>query len=324
MNDVDGFRLLLKVHIGKKLNTERESLLVQFDNRQVTIRPDPSNHALNETTWIVLDARGFPTKEEARDYGSRLRNAVYVAAICSRLGADPGKDETRSWFNEKLLRSQGSLPTHIRLVPDRHGLVILPDDGNNVSLQAGPVQVTLRSDPTQFMSALASLSDPLALAEVETPIRFLNLAIMYDDRIAQIVLANSAIESLLDHPNWNEDQKAYIDTLAAQVERECPGNSDYQQVAGAIRRIRHTSVRQGAKQLLNDEALFKKWDGLYKKRSRLFHGVNPKSESKPFTREEINQLASDTVRLCSRIILIHLRRKGINLPEVTTRHFASL
>ncbi len=141
MNDVDGFRLLLKVHIGKKLNTERESLLVQFDNRQVTIRPDPSNHALNETTWIVLDARGFPTKEEARDYGSRLRNAVYVAAICSRLGADPGKDETRSWFNEKLLRSQGSLPTHIRLVPDRHGLVILPDDGNNVSLQAGPVQV---------------------------------------------------------------------------------------------------------------------------------------------------------------------------------------
>ena len=324
MNSVNEFRLLLKVRIGKKLNTERESLLVKFDNRQVTIRPDPTNQALNETTWIVLDARGFPTKEEARDWGSRLRNAVYVAAICSRLGADPGQDETRSWFNEKFLRSQGVLPTHIRLVPDRHGLVILPDDGNNVSLQAGPVQVTLRAEPTQFMSALTSLSAPLPLAEVETPVRFLNLAMMNDDRIAQIVLAISAVESLLENPNWSEDQKAYIDTLAAQVEREFPGNSDYQQVAKAIRRIRHTSLRQGAKQLLNDEGLFKEWDGLYSKRSRLFHGVNRKSESKPFTREEINQLASDTISLCSRIILIHLKRKGINLPEVATRHFGSL
>lgn len=144
------------------------------------------------------------------------------------------------------------------------------------------------------------------------------------DRIAQIVIVNSAVESLLDNPNWNEDQKAYIETLAAQVERECPGNSDCQQVAGAIRRIRHTSVRQGVKQLLNDEALFKEWDGLYGKRSRLFHGVNPKYESKPFTREEIYQLASDTVSLCSRIILNHLRQKGINLPEVATRHFGSL
>ena len=289
MNDVNGFRLLLKVRIGKKLNTERESLLVKFDNHLVTIRPDPSNHPLNETTWIVLEASGFPTREEARDCGSRLRNAVYVAAICSRLGADPGQGETRSWFNEKLLRSQGVLPSHIRLAPDRHGLVILPDDGNNFALQASPAQVTLRAEPNQFTSALTSLSDPLPLAEMETPVRFLNLAIMNNDRIAQIVLANSAVESLLDSPNWNEGQNAYIETLAAQIEREFPGNSDFQQVAGAIRRMRHTSVRQGVKQLLNDEALFKEWDGLYGKRSRLFHGVNPMSESKPFTREEINQ-----------------------------------
>ena len=157
MNDVNGFRLLLRVRIGKKLNTERESLLVKFDNRQVTIKPDPSNHTLNETTWIVLEASGFPTKEEAQDCSSRLRNAVYVAPICSRLGADPGQGETRSWFNEELLRSQGVLPTHIRLVPDRHGLVILPDDGNNYALQAVPAQVTLRAEPTQFTSALSCL-----------------------------------------------------------------------------------------------------------------------------------------------------------------------
>lgn len=324
MNNCNGFRMLLKVRIGKKLSTEKESLAVEFDNRQVTIRPDKSNQAFKETTWIVLDAHGFPTKVEAHNYGLRLRDAVYVAGICSRLGADPGLGKTRSFFNEEYLRSQGALSPHSRLAPDRHGLVIIPDDGNNFFLQASVSHVTIQADPTKFMGALTDLTDRLPMAEIGIPVRLLNLAIISNDSIAQIVLANSAVESLVDYPGWSRDQKEYIDKLAVQTKREFSNNSDYQQVVDAIHRIRNTSIRQGVKQLLNDETLFEEWDDLYGKRSSLFHGVKSGSEDKPLTEEEIGRLASNTVSFCAKIILIHLKRKGIDLPEIATTHHGSL
>ncbi len=324
MNDGNGFRMLLKVHIGRKLNTEQETLAVEFDSRQITIRPDKNNQALKETTWIVLDAHGFPTKKEAYDYGSRLRDAVYVAAICSRLGADPGLDENRSSFNEEYPRSQGALSPHSRLAPDRHRLVILPEDGINFFLQASVSQVTHRVNPTQFMGALTDLTEPLPMAEVGIPVRLLNLAMMSNDGIARIVLANAAVESLVNSPGWSRDQKDYIDKLAAQTEHESSKNSDFKQVAKAIHNLLSTSIRWDVKQLLNDEALFEEWKDLYGKRSRLIHGSKSKSEDNLLTEEEIGQLATNTVSFCAKIILIHLKRKGIDLPEIANTNYGSL
>ena len=318
MNDDNGFRLRLKVRIGKKLNTEQKCLAVEFGNRQVTIRSEKDNQALQETTWIFLEACGFATEDEAHDFGAKLRDAVSVGALCSRLGADPGQDELHSWLNEELLKSEGVLSTQSRLVPDRHGLVVMPDDGNNVFLRISRPEVTVRSDPAQFTGALTALAAPLPMDEVRISVRLLNLAMLNSDPIARIILAVSAVESLVVARRWGADKRKYINDLANRIDNEFPGDSGFQQIATAIRNISPLSVGKGIEQVLNDEALKNKWDSFYGRRSRLVHGP------KPLDQQELGQLASDAIHLCTKILLITLKRTGASLPEIATTHFGSL
>ena len=290
MNDGHGYYFLLKVRIGRKLNTEQKCLAVIFGNRQVTIRSEKQDQALNESTWIVLDARGFATEDEARDFSSKLRDAVSVGALCSRIGADPDQDEVRA------LRS----------------------DVVDFMFSVGQVEVTVRTDPARFIGALTVLADPLPLDDVRISVRLLNLAMLNTDRIGKIILAISAVESLVDDPGWSADEQQYIEDLVAQTASKCSDDIDFRQIAEAIRNIRHTSVRRGIRQCLDDDALFKEWDNLYRRRSRLVHGT------KPLDRQELSQLASDAIRICTKILLISLKRKGASLPENATTHFGSL
>ena len=67
-----------------------------------------------------------------------------------------------------------------------------------------------------------------------------------------------------------------IEGAAAWLEHTGGDGEGIRQVVEAIRRTRHTSIRQKIRKLLdsNDllEDLWEDWDALYKKRSRLFHG----------------------------------------------------
>jgi hypothetical protein len=67
---------------------------------------------------------------------------------------------------------------------------------------------------------------------------------------------------------------------------------------------------------LNLNHLRKEWDKLYGLRSGLFHGTVEMNE------QEIHQLATEAVRLCSRIILAVVERDGIKLPSVTSLHYS--
>ena len=289
MIDGNGFRLILRVRIGRKLNTEQECLDVEFGNHQVTIRSEKNNQALNESTRLVLSARGFPTEDEAHDFGAKLRDAVSVGALCSRLGADPDTD-----------------------------LVVQLDSAVYFHFRTSVSGVTVLSDPAQFIGALTVLAAPLPMDEVRASVRLLNLAMLNTDSIAQIVLAVSAVESLVVARRWGADKHKYINDLANRIDNEFPGDSGFQQIAKAIRNISPLSIGSGIKQFLNDDILFKEWDNLYKGRSRLVHGP------KPLDRQELGRLASEAIHLCTKIILITLKRKGASLPESTATRFGIL
>ena len=92
------------------------------------------------------------------------------------------------------------------------------------------------------------------------------------------------------------------------------------EVAESIEHMYRSSLRQGVKHLLSEnglyELLWNDWNKLYTRRSKLFHHGND-----PFSQQELNSLAQDSIKLCGRIILAIIRQQGIELPSITQTNF---
>ncbi len=222
MESSTGYRLWLKLRVGKTLGTEEAALTASVAGRKVVIESE--SQPLKEASWLLIGCRGFEAEDDARDFGEKLRRAAHMAGLCARVGVDAGEDRTVSWFNPEVLRESGALDPDTRLGPDIHGLLVLPDDGKTVFLRIGQPTVSVRSNAGDFVRALQD-----ALPESDEPagdspsirraVRVLNMAEVNTDPIVKIVIAVSTVEGLATDPPWTDAQKGLIESAAAWLER---------------------------------------------------------------------------------------------------------
>lgn len=323
------YRLWLKFRIGKLLSSEKTSLMAMVAGRPVTIESEDQGQPLSKASWIVMGARGFETEVLAWQFAERLRRAVHMAGLCARVGVDagdPGENRTMSRLNPEAIlpRLRSSYPD-IRLGPDVHGIVILPDDDNTL-FGKFRVDLQVRSNPDAFIQALEdALPDsdaPLSGSpSIRRAIRLLNLAWMNEDPIAKAVLAISTVEGLaIDRP-WTDEQAVLIELVASWV-REIHGDDDgASEVVEAIRSVRRESVRQRIRKLLDTNDLssqWQAWEALYAKRSKLVHGrstAEGEARGDHLEQTELHNFGSEAVTLCTRIILSVAGRDGVIVPD---------
>lgn len=314
-------RTRLRIRIGKPFTTDQPFLTATVEGREVTITPQSSEDKLTDAKWIVLTAGGFGSDKEAQRFGEQLRGIIEVAALCARLGADVGQDRATSCVSEQFARSIGMIQPHERIVPNVHGLMVIPDD----DLTRFPIinaegKVTI--DPAQFVSAITELGEQNRLpgSHLMEGIRLLNLALMSQEPLAQVVLALSAVEALGQNENWTERQRALLNDLANQLDCQAQGDVEQQEVAEALRRhIYRISLRQGVIRVLSQlelEHLKHEWDRVYGLRSGVFHGTSFLTDT------EVQQLAHDTINLCANIILAAVKKDGLFIPTVTNKKFS--
>jgi hypothetical protein len=76
-----------------------------------------------------MNARGFASEDEARDFGRKLRAALELSAAAARVGVDTGRDLATSapgrTVRDEVLQRTGS---DVR--PNIHGLDVFPNDPN--------------------------------------------------------------------------------------------------------------------------------------------------------------------------------------------------
>lgn len=318
---MSGFRIRLRVRIAKGLTTESTSLHVIVANKAVTITSQNKEEPLNKAKWIVLNAGGFSTEEQARQFGTRLRSILQLAALSSRLGVDAGEDKPTSWVNEDFARSMGLIKDHERIAPNVHGLAILPDD-DNTRFPIINAEATVTADPEQFLSALRESGEnhEIGFGPAADAVRLLNLALMTSEPLAQMVLTFSAVEELGQNEKWSDVQEALIKHLAQAAEAATEGTAaEREEVARSIRNgLFPLSLRQGVMRLLSRvglDHLRKEWDRLYGIRSGIFHGTARLSDS------EMSQAAVDTITLCGQIVLAIVAKDGIRVPSIAARQF---
>lgn len=323
------YLMRLQVRLGKRLNTEETNLSATVDGYEVSITSRNPDKPISEAQWLVFEARGFSSANTARAFGEKLRLSLSIAGLCSRVGVDAGRGQAIGGFNEAFFRAKGLIEPYQRIAPDIHGISVTPDDGNSIRLLVGMPSVTVLSDPDQFIRALEELptaqlagtDEPGVLESLATPMRFLNLALMTEDRRGQVVLTLSAIESLIRHEKWNSRQKTWIKNTASALEES--GDEEMGDVAKRLRDVLQyrTTLRQGVLTVFARnglEHLKSEWDAVYGLRSELFHG------HRSFDRAEMNELARKAVDLCITVFLAIIRNRGIELPEVATIHFNDL
>jgi hypothetical protein len=306
---------------AKPLNTDDVSRKISVGGRDVTLASQTPGQALSEAQWVILGAQGFASEEMAREFGEQLKAVAELAGLCSRLGVDVGDDKPTSWVNENFARSSGLIKPTDRLIPNIHGLTIMPDD-DRTRIPVIQAEGKVLADPDQFLGALNELTAqaPIQLATAAEGVRVLNLALINPQPLAQVALAISVIEALGQDEEWSVNQAALIEALSAQAEASAEGQDpECLEVAQAMRRELHrVGLRQGVLRVLAKLGLGhlnKDWDRIYGLRSGLFHGTRRLPES------EIRELATETLSLCGRIVLALAETEGARLPAISFVHF---
>jgi hypothetical protein len=295
------WRVRLRFRLQKRLNIQANEHHLSISGHEVVLSPQVTEQAIRDNEWLVMNARGFTSQDEALRFGTKLRSALEVSAVAVRVGVDAGRDLATTGLGrgvrEEILRSTGAL------VRDNiHGLDVFVDNPNTRIIHLSATGSVLAS-AEPFLSDLGELyGSPTASQRVADVILLLNYALMRPEPVAQIVFAVSAVESLGQDETWSPDQRRLLRELSRAAEESATGtDAERREVSDAIEKSLHRlTLRQGVFRLLDSLGLAnlkRAWDALYAERSILVHGLAPRPGA------DYGDLAHRTVGLCGQILL---------------------
>lgn len=300
---VTTFRARLRFRLLKKLSINEPEHRLTVAGREVVLSSPVPDTPICDSEWLVMNARGFSTEDEARNFGHKLRSAIELASVSTRLGVDAGRDLATSGLG-RAVKDHIAKETGTLARDNVHGLDVF-EDNPNVRIFNLSATGTIHAGPEHpFLHVVTEIHEaaPLASARARDVILLLNYALMRAEPVAQIVFAFSAVEMLGQSESWTEDQKRLLSEVADAAEGTSTGNADERkEVADAIRKSLHRlTLRQGVLRLLDALELAhlkKDWDAIYAKRSTLVHGLAPRPGA------DYGELAFRAVSLCGQILL---------------------
>jgi hypothetical protein len=101
-----------------------------------------------------MNARGFETEQEAKEFARQLRAACELSSAAARLGIDAGVDRMTSGFGSTV-KDHAREQYGIQLRDDIHGVDVFQDDPNvRIGVFTASGRVLTQPDP--FLSDLSA------------------------------------------------------------------------------------------------------------------------------------------------------------------------
>ncbi len=305
----DKYRARLRFRVSKKLDVDSHEYVFSIGNTRVVLSPPSPNEKIRDSEWVILNARGFETEEDAWAFGNALALACESASAATRLGVDCGINRPTCDLAQAVKdRIKESTDTIVR--GNVHGLDVFVD-APNVSILSIQGTGTVRVRPDKFIETMSEIveASPTVSQETRDVLLLLNYALMRPDPVSKIVFCISAVEMLGQNQEWSPSQAALIVALHDEALRNTDHCDEVEraEVANAIKKGLHKlSLRQGALRLLDSlgcSDLKREWDRLYGKRSTLVHGLAPEPGV------DYSQLATDVVNFCGQVLLRYIARE---------------
>jgi hypothetical protein len=302
MIDPPRYRARLRFRVLKKLDIDAREHRFPVAGREAILEPGMPDRAIRDSEWLIINARDFSTEEEARQFARRLRAALEISAVATRLGIDAGRRDLPTSGLGEAYRRRIKEQTGMSVRDNIHGIDVFVDDP---SIGFFNIQGTgtVRANPELFLRDLDALHGAAVglSPRAHDILLLLNSALMQPDPVAQIVFAFSAVEMLGQEETWSANQKSLLEQMAVAAESASTGSPDERhEVAEAIRKLHRLTLRQGVVRMLDHLRLSHlkgDWDRLYSERSTLVHGLAPQPGA------DYGDLARRTMSLCGRILL---------------------
>jgi phage replication-related protein YjqB (UPF0714/DUF867 family) len=275
------YRVRFRFNLQKKLKISEKEYRFTIAGREVVLSSQfTDTTVIEDDEWLVMNSRGFESREAASEFGRRLKSAIEISSVIARLGVNTGVDLPTSGVGEsirEILKGEGVLSRD-----NVHGVDVFEDDPR-VRFFHMRMTGAIHSAPYPFLSelpALFEISDAPSKRTLDI-VLLLNYALTRPDPVAMIVFAVSAVEMLGQDETWSIEQRTMLDSAAEAVEKASVGTAgERAEVAEAIHRGTHKlGLRQGVLRFLSTlglNHLKKKWDALYQERSALVHGLVPR------------------------------------------------
>jgi hypothetical protein len=295
------YRARLRFRVQKKLDIKAHEHKFMVHDREVVLAPALPDVDICDSEWLVLNTRGFAAEEQARDFGHKLRAALEVSSVSTRVGVDAGRDIATSRLGHEY-RKKIEQDTGLYVRDNVHGVDVFIDNPN-VRIANFSATGIVRTNADPFLVDLDGLLEIALTTSPRTKdvILLLNAALIQPHPVAQIVFAFSAVEMLGQEQAWTDDQECLLSNLTDIVNASTIATPDERrEVADAIRRSHRLSLRQGVLRLLDSLGLADLkpvWDSIYGERSTLVHGLAPQPGA------DYTDLANRAVSLCGRILL---------------------
>ena len=79
------WRARLRFRLQKKLTIEASEHRLQVAGCDVVLTPATPNLRIDDSSWLIMNTRGFASEDEARDFGRKLKAALEVSAGATRV-----------------------------------------------------------------------------------------------------------------------------------------------------------------------------------------------------------------------------------------------
>lgn len=302
MNDPETYRARYRFRLQKKLSISEKERRLNVAGREVVVSSQMPDTKIENDEWLVMNARGFASEEEATDFARRLKAASEFSSVIARLGINAGVDKPTSGFG-KAIRDAAFEKEGISLRDNVHGVDVFLDQPN-VRIGHFSAVGTVRSAADPFLSEIDELYMVVdgASQRAKDIVLLLNYALTRTDPVAMILFAFSAVEMLGQDETWSDPQKRLLADLAVAAEQSAVGTENERaEVVIAVRRgTQKISLRQGVLRMLNSldlSHLRVRWDELYGERSTLVHGLAPNPGA------DYGELAHNAMSLCGHILI---------------------
>jgi hypothetical protein len=243
--------------------------------------PHKSNHVPGTPETFVLTGGGFQSEVAARECGNRLKRALAVYGVTSRLGVDTGRDNTTS-ATSQAIKDQYLKQYNVQLRDTIHGLDVyaeLPPVQYLEISATGSLQFSAANAASELVKEFqrrTTFSPKLGLAleiynltffEPATKIRFLSLV--------------TVIEVLSNRKHQTKDIRGEIDKYIDLAQNSSLSLEEQEKLISGLGNLKRESISRACHRLVaesigTESAAF--FSNCYAARSQLLHDGETKWE----------------------------------------------
>jgi hypothetical protein len=186
MIDPPRYRARLRFRVLKKLEIDAREHRFPVAGREAILEPAMPDRTIRDSEWLIINARGFRTEEEARQFAGRLRTALEISAVATRLGIDAGRRDLPTSGLGEAYRTRLKEQTGMSARDHIHGIDVFVDDPfiRFIDIRATG---TIRANSEPFLRDLDALYGAAVAVSPKAHdiLLLLNTALMQPEPVAQ-------------------------------------------------------------------------------------------------------------------------------------------